>query len=108
MKPGHQGGYVLIFDPLPARGQQAVIEYDTLVCCHCGLNFRLVKPGKTDFGDTPGTCWTCGSKPICGRKVCVDRGHVPQELQLENMEAGRPVDWTPGPSISLGGLIIPG
>ncbi len=61
---------------------------DTLQCCHCGGHFQVV-PGS---GNKRGFCTRCHGV-TCGREMCDQC--VPAEQQLENMEAGRPVFWTP-------------
>lgn len=78
-------GIILIHDPEESRE----IEQATLMCCHCGAHFSLLKYGKTSLGTVPGTCWTCGGQPVCGKQECMQC--VPNEVQLSNMEAGRSV-----------------
>jgi hypothetical protein len=101
--PKKIGGYLQIVDPDPGRGQSALTEHDTLKCCHCGANFYLVTPHKTNMGTVPGTCWSCGGGPVCGPKCA---NHVPEEIQLLNLEAGLPAD-TVSTRVSVPSLWLP-
>jgi hypothetical protein len=61
-----------------------ILEARTIQCVHCGQHW-VPKPGS---GIERGFCMNCNG-PICGRK-CAEC--VPQEAQVENLEAGRPLD----------------
>jgi len=66
----------------PGR-DRPIATVPTLQCVHCGRHFPL-SPGS---GRIRGFCQRCNG-PICG-PGCAEC--VPQERQLENVEAGRPV-----------------
>ena len=75
-------GYTILSDPI-----EGIIEADTLQCVHCGCHWQ-VNPGSRKIR---GFCPTCIG-PICGPN-CVKC--VPVEQRLENMEAGRPIEFRP-------------
>lgn len=87
-------GYALIVDP-----DAPVVEYDTVVCCHCN-KIVFVKPGSAStvyliqhltptgqiyWTEEPGaSCWHC-QRPVC--LPCHDRGAcLPLERWLDQME----------------------
>jgi hypothetical protein len=76
-------GYMVLSDP-----DKGLVEADTLQCVHCGAHFRLA-PGSGNVRGFCGFCMRCNG-PICGPRC---RRCVPMEQQLENMEAGRPLDY---------------
>lgn len=76
-------GHIFVADP----GGHELVAQDTLQCCHCGGHFP-VQPGS---GKIRGFCTSCMG-PICG-PGCAKC--VPAEQQLENIEAGRPLDHRP-------------
>lgn len=70
-----------------------IVEADTLQCVHCGCHWR-VDPGSRKVR---GYCSRCAG-PVCGPgcQAC-----VPAEVQLENLEAGRVIEFRP---IAVGGF----
>ena len=64
-----------------------VVEIPTITCCHCGRVWQWI-PGS---GRNRGFCLKCNAF-FCGPQC---QACVPQEQQLENLEAGRPVDYRP-------------
>ncbi len=74
------GGYLVIDDPDPARGQPARQEFDTFTCSHCGgvkkLDRKLV--AVCSLCDRF-VCQRCGNIGVC----------VPFEKKLEQAEARR-------------------
>jgi hypothetical protein len=85
--PAGQRSGVLISTPY--AGGPAV-EQDTVSCKHCGYTW-LWQPGS---GRRRGWC-SCCHGIVCGRPCCAKLGCVPQEQQLENLEAGRALDFRP-------------
>lgn len=80
----NQAGYLVAIDP---GADKPLAEYATLQCAHCGGHFVLVRPNRTSFGTVPGTCWSCGAKPICGQPACI-ASCTPNEVLLESIEQG--------------------
>lgn len=68
-------GHVLVTDPL---GQ--VDEFETLMCVHCQLHWRIVPGSKKQRG----WCFNCGG-PTCGKQMCETRC-IPLEKAIENLE----------------------
>ncbi len=75
-------GHVIVTPPVGP-----IIEVDTLQCVHCGAHWQP-KPGS---GNVRGFCMKCNG-PICGA-ACAEC--MPAEQRLENIEAGRPLDFRP-------------
>jgi hypothetical protein len=80
----------------PHDGGPSVIQ-DTVSCIHCGFTWIW---GETRIAGIPGTGvrrgWCTKHMGIlCGRPVCVARGCVHRERLLDNMEAGKPLDYQP-------------
>ena len=72
---------VMIFSAVDADRCQ---EIATLKCVHCGGHFPLDPKTKHWCGECAGY--------VCG-KDCTSK--VPWEQELENIEAGRPLDYRP-------------
>ena len=73
------GGYLVIDDPDPARGQPARQEFDTATCSHCQRVFKLAA--------LHAVCSLC-DKYVC--RKCAELGIcVPFEKRLEADEALR-------------------
>lgn len=79
-----EAGTITICDP---GSDKPILEASTLQCCHCGRHW-VPRPGS---GNTRGFCFKC-NRPVCGPK-CAEC--VPIEQLLENIEAGRPDEYTP-------------
>ena len=77
-------GEVMICDP---GADRPLFEAGTLQCVHCGEHW-LPRPGS---GIERGWCQNCAG-PVCG-PGCAEC--VPEEVLLENMEKGRPLDFRP-------------
>ena len=60
---------------------------ELLTCCHCLFTWSPVKGS----GRLIGFCQNCAGF-VCGRPSCVATGCLHHEAQLENIEAGRPID----------------
>lgn len=69
-------GYSILVDP-----DGPTVECDLLQCVHCGSQFPIPRSGDPHVR---GFCWKC-SGPVCG-ELCAEC--VPNEIQLENLEAG--------------------
>lgn len=67
------------------KGTDNKVEVFLVQCVHCGGQFPPV-PSKGR-----GYCMKCGG-PVCGRGCAKC---VPEDLLLENMEKGRPLDYRP-------------
>lgn len=67
-----------------------MVQSDTVSCCHCGYTW-VFQPGS---GRRRGFCLRC-NHITCGRECCERMGCVPQEQQIENMEAFRAIDSRP-------------
>lgn len=65
-----------------------IIEQPTLSCVHCSAHW-VYRPGS---GNVRGFCLRCNG-PVCG-PTCAGKCR-PVEQLLENIEAGRPDDFTP-------------
>jgi hypothetical protein len=78
-------GTIIVVDP---GADRPLDEFATGQCCHCGGHFPI-RPGS---GTVRGFCFKCAG-PVCG-PACAGKC-VPAELQLENLEAGRPIDFRP-------------
>lgn len=81
----HDDGYVCISDP---GSDTPILEAKTLQCCHCGGHW-IPRPGS---GTVRGFCTQCNG-PVCGPD-CAGKC-VPVEQMLENIEAGRELDFRP-------------
>lgn len=79
-----ESGLIIVADP---GADPPLAEIPTLQCVHCGRHFP-VRPGS---GKIRGVCLRCNG-PICGPGCAAC---VPAEQQLENLEAGRPLDFRP-------------
>lgn len=79
-----ESGRIIVSEPGVDR---AIDEYGTAQCVHCGGHFPI-KPGS---GKIRGFCSNCNG-PICG-PACAKC--VPAEQEIENIEAGRPLDFRP-------------
>jgi hypothetical protein len=77
-------GRIIVVDP---GADRPLDEFATAQCVHCGAHFPI-RPGS---GKIRGFCFRCNG-PVCG-PACA--ACVPAELQLDNLEAGRPVDFRP-------------
>ncbi len=80
-------GYVFTTDRETGR----TVERSTLQCKHCGRHW-VPQPGS---GRKRGFCTvcmgpTCGPKCLAGVSAC-----IPQELLVQNIEKGRPLDFKP-------------
>lgn len=84
MASKHESGYACISDPGSDRPLQEVATHQ---CAHCGGVWHA-EPGS---GKTRGFCMRCNGF-ICG-PGCAEC--VPQELLVENIEKGRPLDFRP-------------
>lgn len=71
-------------------GSDRKVESQLRTCCHCRFTWQP-RPGS---GRMMGFCTRCMGD-LCGRPACVATGCVCQEQQIENMEAGRPLDFSP-------------
>lgn len=80
-----EAGIITVADPGMDR---PILEAGTLQCCHCGAHWQI-KPGS---GNVRGFCFKCNG-PVCGPN-CAGKCR-PAEQLLENIEAGRPDDYTP-------------
>lgn len=67
-----------------------VLTRDVVCCCHCGFMWQY-QPGS---GRIRGFCTRCNGL-CCGRPSCNVTGCVSRWQQLDNMEAGRPLDFRP-------------
>jgi len=77
------GGYLVIDDPDPPRGQPRRQEFDTVTCAHCN-RMATVKPG-TQVDDFVTRCRGC-MRHIC--PICVGLGGCdPFEKKLLRAEA---------------------
>jgi hypothetical protein len=65
-------------------------ERDTCRCVHCGCHWYVERGSRR----IRGFCQRCDG-PTCGPGCIVGLNCVPHELLLDNMEKGRPLDWTP-------------
>lgn len=90
----------------PEEGK--VVTEPTVMCAHCGRNW-IPRKGS---GIRRGVCLCCYGY-TCGAPECDQC--VPLELQIENMEAGRPLDYrpiravggyAPPDNVSAGGIIL--
>jgi hypothetical protein len=79
-----QAGEITICDP---GSDKPILEAGTLQCVHCGAHWQI-RPGS---GKIRGFCSRCNG-PVCGPK-CAEC--VPAELQLDNMEKGRALNFRP-------------
>jgi hypothetical protein len=79
-----EAGRIIVIDP---GADRPLAEHGTAQCVHCGGHFPI-QPGS---GKVRGFCCNCNG-PICGPKCLMC---VPAEQQLENMEAGLPIDHRP-------------
>ncbi len=77
-----EAGLITLVDP---GADKPLLETATLRCCHCGGHF----PASPTKGR--GWCRNCAG-PICGAG-CLACVHW--EQLLENLEAGRPLDFKP-------------
>lgn len=77
-------GWIIISDP---ETDKPILEAATLQCCHCGKHW-IPRKGS---GIVRGFCSRCNG-PVCGA-ACAKC--VPIEQELENIEANRPLDFTP-------------
>lgn len=77
-----------------------VVEQPTMQCCHCGGHW-VYRPGS---GNIRGFCTRCNG-PVCG-PACAGKCR-PVEQLLENIEAGRPDDFTPT-MVNVPKLWLPG
>ena len=67
------------------------VERSALVrCAHCDYTWQF-RPGS---GVRRGRCMRCGGL-VCGRPYCRVLQCTSAEQRLENLEAGRPLDWRP-------------
>jgi len=73
-----------------------------LACGHCDYHW-VPEPGS---GRIRGFCMLCG-KLVCGRPYCRKLGCTHWEQRLDNLEAGKPLDFRPI-TVSTSGLLIPG
>lgn len=80
----HDDGYVIVADP---GSDKPIMEAKTLQCVHCGGHW-IPRPGS---GTVRGFCMNCNG-PICGPGCAAC---IPTEQLLENIEAGRPLDFKP-------------
>lgn len=72
-------------------GPDGTVEADSLQCGHCGRHWT-VRPGS---GRRRGFC-TCCMRPTCGPSCPAGTAAcIPQDLFLENIEKGRPLDYKP-------------
>ena len=78
-----EAGRVTVSDP---GSDRPLFEAATLSCCHCGCHWVPV-PGS---GRVRGYCQNCAGF-VCGPGCATC---VPVEVYLENVEKGRPDDWT--------------
>lgn len=79
-----EAGTIIISDP---GSDKPILEVATIQCVHCGRHW-VPSPGS---GRTRGFCMNC-SGYICGPDC---QNCVPTEQMLENIEAGRPLDYRP-------------
>lgn len=77
-------GELTILDP---GSDKPLLVTSTLQCVHCGQHWTP-QPGS---GKVRGFCRNCMG-PVCG-PGCAEC--VPQEQLVENLEAGRPLDFKP-------------
>lgn len=84
----YEAGILTLIDP---SADKPLAEIPTVQCVHCGCHFPepRFEPDKRATRIGRGYCTRCGGF-ICG-KSCAKC--VPVEQYLENVEAGRPVDW---------------
>lgn len=73
----------------PADGGPVVVS-DTVSCVHCAFTWQFI-PGS---GRRRGWCMKCHGI-VCGRPACVALGCVHREQLLDNIEAGRALDFVP-------------
>ena len=90
----HPHGFIETYDR-----NDRLVNKDTLQCVHCGGHWE-VNPGS---GKLRGFCLRCNG-PFCG-PGCANC--VPTEQLLENMEQGRPHDFTPT-TVNVPRLWLPG
>lgn len=69
---------------MPWDSDRAKIE-KTIQCVHCGAHHVIKEAFERACQGKLGFCARCNG-PTCGRAIC--EPCVPQEQQLENMEAG--------------------
>ena len=103
--PVHIGGFEHGFVEVMDRGgDKPVLRTSTIACGHCGKH-HVIRHGS-------GRWRVLGFCALCNRMVCgptCTGNCVPQEAQVENIEAGRDVDaprpeltgWTPAVERSL-------
>ncbi len=89
-----ESGRIILADP---GGDKPILEAATLQCAHCGKHW-IVVPGS---GRVRGFCMRCNG-PICGPK-CAEC--LPAEKQIENIEAGRPLEFRPV-KVGVSGLVL--
>ena len=96
-----EAGWGFMFDPDKGCVEECGYEF----CVHCGGQFKR-QPGS---GRIRGYCQNCGGF-VCG-PGCAEC--VPVELLLENIEAGRPLNYKPikasitaEPPKSAGGVFL--
>lgn len=78
-----------VFTEAPHDGGPAVVK-DIAYCVHCGYHF-VYTPGS---GKIRGYCALCNGL-TCGHRWCREHAHCHWKQQLENMEQGRPIDYSP-------------
>jgi len=71
------------------KGSDRTREAKLKACVHCGLTW-LPRPGS---GRLAGFCTRCMGD-VCGQPACVARGCLPNEAQIEMLEAGIPFELT--------------
>lgn len=79
-----EAGLITIADP---GSDKPLLEVATIMCCHCGRHW-VPRPGS---GTVRGFCSRCNAF-FCGPD-CMEC--IPVEQLLENIEAGRPLDFKP-------------
>lgn len=79
-----EAGLITVSDP---GADRPIAEAKTLQCAHCGGHW-VPRPGS---GRVRGWCQNCQG-PVCGPGCAAC---VPEEQLLENIEAGRPLDFRP-------------
>ena len=62
-----------------------ITQQDTVCCQHCSYSSVWVTGSEKWWS----ICQRCGGLR-CGRECCQKNGCIPQEQEIENMEAGRP------------------
>ena len=79
-------------------GRESITDF--VQCVHCGRSWQFV----AGSGRERGYCLACDGI-TCGPGCIAGDACVPKELMLENMEAGRPLNYRPIKA-SVGGVLL--